>query len=141
MITFAVMKRLLVTKDTTINTPYGKAELFFQTKFGDHIIENYRADLGQPDPKKRYHDLKFSDIAKLLRGNISLEAIKGDETQYDCVSFYKGRHYITFLHVAKRDDSTTLFAFIVTSYATNEKRYIKRYQDFIEDIRQTYKKN
>ncbi|MFD2572216.1 hypothetical protein ACFSUS_16350 [Spirosoma soli] len=131
------MKRLLIKKNTTINTPFGKAELFFQTKFADHVIENYRADLTKLDPAKRHHDLKFSDIASLLRGNVSVQPIKGDETQFEA----RGRHYLTLFHVAKRDDSDTLFAFIVTSYVTNEKRYLERYQNYLEDLRKTYRKD
>ena len=133
------MNKLLVKKNTTINTQFGKAELFFQTKFGDHIIENYRTDLTIIDPKRRHHDLEFSDIATLLRGNVSMEPIRDNETQIEAVSFYRGRHYLTLFHLAKRDDSDTLFAFIVTSYATNQKRYIDRYNTFIEQINRAFK--
>ena len=132
------MQSLLVRKNTTIVTKKGKAELFFQTKFADHILGNYQADLTKKTQTKRHHDLKFSDIAHLLRGNVSLEPLDADETKWEAVSFCRGRYHLTLFHLGQRDDSATLFAFVVTSYATFEKHYHDRYQAYLEAIRQRY---
>lgn len=132
------MKKLLVKKNTTIKTPLGKAELYFQTVFADHLVENYQKDLNQTDPAKRQHDVIFSDLDQLLKGNVSMKVIPGNEGQIEAVSFYRGRHYFTCFHVAKRPDSDTKFAFIVTCYATNEKKYLERYQRYIDFIKENY---
>ncbi|MBO0938315.1 hypothetical protein J2I47_17320 [Fibrella sp. HMF5335] len=131
------MKKLLVKKNTTIKTPLGRAELYYQTVFADHLVENFQKDL-QVDPAKRHHDLIFSDIGQLLRGNVSMKVIAGKEGQIEAVSFYRGRHYFTCFHVAKRPDSDTRFAFIVTCYATNEKKYLERYQRYIDYIKENF---
>ena len=132
------MKKLLVKKNTTIKTPFGRAELFYQTVFADHLVENYYKDLSQSDLAKRHHDLLFSDLDKLLKGNVSMQIIPGNEGQIDAVSFYKGRHYFTCFHVAKRQDSDTQFAFIVTCYATNKKEHTERYEQYIDFIQAKY---
>ena len=131
------MKKLLVKKNTTIKTPLGRAELYYQTVFADHLVENFQKDL-QIDPAKRYHDLVFSDIDQLLKGNVSMKVIAGKEGQIEAVSFYRGRHYFTCFHVAKRLDSDTKFAFIVTCYVTNEKEYLERYQRYIDYIKENF---
>lgn len=130
------MKKLLVKKNTTIKTPLGRAELYYQTVFADHLVENYQKDL-QINPAKRHHDLVFSDIDQLLKGNVSMKVIPRKEGQIEAVSFYRGRHYFTCFHVAKRPDSDTTFAFIVTCYATNERKYLDRYEEYLQLLQET----
>lgn len=130
------MKKLLVKKNTTIKTPLGRAELYYQTVFADHLVENFHKDL-QVNSPNRHHDLIFSDIDQLLKGNVSMKVIPGKEGQIEAVSFYRGRYYFTCFHVAKRPDSDTKFAFIVTCYATNEKKYLDRYEEYLRLLQET----
>ncbi len=132
------MKKLLVKKNTVIKTPLGRAELYYQTVFADHLVENYQKDLDKVDLAKRHHDLLFSDLDKLLKGNVSMQIIPGNEGQIEAISFYRNRHYYTCFHVAKRQDSDTQFAFIVTCYATNQKKHLERYEQYLEFVQKKY---
>ncbi len=117
-------------KNTTVFTPSGRAELFWQTVNCDHFAENHSADAGKAG-KSRFHDLRFKDIAHLLSGDVAIDPVGSKGTKWRAISFYKEKHYLTIFHLQKRDDCDTLFAVVVTCYATYHERHRKEYEKYI----------
>jgi hypothetical protein len=110
-------------KNTTIFTPLGRAELFFQVVNCDHIMFQYHENLIIVEDEKRQHDVSFSEIAGMLSGNVLIDKVpKTKSNKYYAISFYKNRYYYTVFYLEKRADCPQLFVVIVTSYTTNKKR-------------------
>ncbi|GAB3918450.1 hypothetical protein [Larkinella terrae] len=122
-------------KNTTIFTPFGRAELFFQVVNCDHIMFQYHENLIVVDDEKRQHDVSFSEIASMLSGNVLIDKVpKTRSNKHYAISFYKNRYYYTVFYLEKRADSPQLFAVIVTSYATNKKEIREKYESYRQSI-------
>ncbi|AEI47634.1 hypothetical protein [Runella slithyformis] len=123
-----------IPKNTTIYTPIGRAELFFQVVNCDHIMFQYLEEMVQIDHERRQHDVTFTEIAKMLTGNVLIEQVPKSQNKYYAVSYYKSKYYYTIFYLNKRADSQTLFAIIVTSYATNKKEIREKYESYLRQF-------
>lgn len=118
-------------KNTTFLTPFGRAELFFQVANLDHYLTNYIADLNKEE-SKRFHHVKFSEVITRLKGHVLIEPIEGPKNKFYALSLVNGRYYYTIFYLNRRVDSHTLYAVIVTCYATNKKDVRQRYDEWLE---------
>ncbi|QIP14694.1 hypothetical protein G8759_19795 [Spirosoma aureum] len=129
-------------KNTTFMlTPGLRAEIFWQTTNCDHFMENYRADLDAPTAKSRFHNLRFSQVSKMLSGNLYItQSPKSDDpNNYYAISSYGGKYYFTTFTIESRTDCPdTLFAVIITSYITYEDRHIKKHKAYVEELRRQF---
>ena len=121
-------------KNATIYTPLGRAELFFQVVNCDHIMFQYLEEMVEINQERRHHDVTFAEIGKMLSGNVLIEPVPKGKNKYYAVSYYKSKYYYTIFYLNKRADCPALFAIIVTSYATNEKRIREKYEAYIRQF-------
>ncbi|MBC8153201.1 MAG: hypothetical protein H7Z72_09845 [Bacteroidetes bacterium] len=119
-----------IPKNTTFNSPKGKAELFFQVVNLDHYLTNYVVDLSK-DLDKRSHDVPFTGIAKRLMGDVLIQSVVDRKNKYYAISLVENRYYYTVFYLSTRSDSEQLYAVIVTCYATNNKDVHRRYDDWL----------
>jgi hypothetical protein len=126
-------------KNTTIWTPEGKAELFFQVVNCDHIMFQYLEEMNQVEDEKRQHDVTFQEIAKMLSGDVFMELVPKSRNKYYAVSFYRFKYYYTIFYLDKRRDCNTQFAIIVTSYATNKREVREKYETYIRNVEEIYR--
>lgn len=78
-----------------------EAELYFQTAFCDHILQNYRGD-GQKKryrPQEIYHDLTFADIKHTLPGNALIEINNKRSRKYKVLNTFLGKLYRGFFYL------------------------------------------
>lgn len=126
-------------RNTTILTAQGKAELFFQTVNCDHILENYRMDASKFG-KERVHDVKFSDISKLLSGNVCFDCVQKSKNKFQAISFHQGKYYVTYYYLDKRIDCDTLFAVIISCYISHESHITQKYDRYLKAEIERYRK-
>jgi hypothetical protein len=112
-----------------------EAELFWQTKNANHLLENYRDNISHFGKE---HDLKFNDFPKLLRGNVSFGEEKNRKTKY-AIAFNQanGKYYYIAFTIEKR--FRKYFILIVTAYATKKSHHIKEQQEVEEFAKRVYK--
>ena len=126
-------------KNTSVYTPQGKAELFFQVVNCNHIMDNYREDV-EKTGNARIHDVKFTDIAKLLSGNVCTFIVPKSKEKVCAISFYKGKYYVTYLFLKKRPDCEQLFAVIVSCFISNNPEIKRHYEDYLISVAKLYPK-
>lgn len=108
-------------KNTSIETPLGRAELFWQTTNCVHFMQNYREDSSKTNPNEKVHNLQFSDVSKMLSGNVAIDQVKKSDKYY-AVSYWNDRYYYTIFTIERRtDESNTLFAIIIHAMQTLSK--------------------
>lgn len=126
-------------KNTTIWTPEGKAELFFQVVNCDHIMFQYIEVMNQVEDEKRQHDVTFQEIARMLSGDVFMEQVPKSKNKYYAVSFYRFKYYYTIFYLDQRNDCNTQFAIVVTSYATNKREVREKYEAYIKNVEEIYR--
>lgn len=117
------------------------AELYFQTGFCDHIMQNRIADNQKrtANPKEVSHDLTFADIRLLLSGNVHMELVDKRYGKYKILNRFRGKLYRGFFYLSKRTDCPgTWFAVISTAYITLEKIDKMTYANYIEKNRELF---
>jgi uncharacterized DUF497 family protein len=123
-----------IAKNTEFETFFGFAEIFWQTKFADHLLENRRDDAKKPNYKERIHDLKFEEISMLLQQNHYLAPDNRKQGRFRIITKYRGKYYLIIYHLTKRKDlGNKLFAVIVTSYITYEAKNIRDYENHFQN--------
>jgi len=124
-------------------TPQGKAELYWQTANCDHLMLNHRDDSAKTNRKEKTHNLQFSDVAKMLSGNVFINPVKGkpqqDSHKFYAISYWHEYYYYTIFTLQRRTDAPgILFAVIITTYITYESHVINEYKAYLEEIHQRY---
>jgi len=115
-------------QNTTIMTPKGKTEIFWQTKNANHLLESYTDRISQFN---KDHDLKFSDFKDLFSNYIVvIRKIKNTTNKYYAISYLNNRkrYYFIIFALEKRFDH--LFAVIITAYATKKAEHIRAYKEY-----------
>ena len=125
-------------KNTTITTPLGKAELFWQTTNCNHFMQNYRDDSAKTKPGEKTHNLQFSDVSRMLSSNVVINPVKNSHKFY-AISYWNDRYYYTIFTLQRRTDAPdALFAVIITTYISYEARVINEYKAHIAESRTRY---
>ena len=102
-------------------------------------MDNYRTDSAKAGSKEQVHNLKFSDVARMLSGNVLITPVPKSTHRYRAIAYWNENYYLTIFTLERRPESRSpLFAVIITTYITYEGRYITDYQQFAEEIRQKY---
>lgn len=137
------MKSNHLPKNTTLYLPpdysADRAEIFWQTVNCDHFMENYRHDLTKANPSEQIHNLRFADVARMLSGNVLITPVHKSIHKYQALAYWQEKYYLTIFTLERRaDNSSHLFAVIITTYITYESRHLTAYQAYAQQIRQSY---
>lgn len=114
-------------QNTSFETPFGKAEIFWQTNNANHLLENYTDNITQFG---KHHDLKFVDFKHLLQdANIHIIPSKYKKNIFETIAYShsKKRYYFIIFALEKRFKN--LFAVIITAYATKKAEHINKYKE------------
>jgi|GEM_PF-2217653 len=123
-----------IPRNTTIIVSGLQAEIFWQTTNCDHFLENYRADSTASTAKSRFYNLRFSQVAKMLSGNVYFGRVPKLENsnKYYALSFYNGLHYFTTFTLEPRPTdpclllSSLLTLLMKTVTSTSTKPIVKK---------------
>ena len=120
-----------VPKNTTVFVGGVRAELFYQTTNADHIARSYRDDLSKAG-RGRFHDMLFSNIARLHTGYVFFEKIDPATSKYRALSTYNSQLYVAFGHLVKRPDcGDQNFIVILSVYRTYTKSDQRIYESYV----------
>ena len=101
-------------------------------------MQNYRDDSAKAKPNEKTHNLNFSDVAKMLSGNVVINQVNNSHKFY-AISYWNDHYYYTIFTLQRRTDaSSTLFAIIISTYISYEAHVINEYQNYIEGGRARY---
>lgn len=101
-------------------------------------MQNYRDDSAKTKLHEKTHNLHFSDVARMLSGNVIINPVKKSHKFY-AISHWNNRYYYTVFTIQRRTDApNTLFAIIISAYISYEAHVINEYQTYIEESRTRY---
>ena len=101
-------------------------------------MQNYLGDSAKVKTKEKTHNLQFSDVSKMLAGNVVINPVKNSHKFY-AISFWNNSYYLTIFTLQRRNDaSATLFAVLISTYISYEAHIINEYKSYIEESRSRF---